>query len=115
MPRTKKKTAAGLPLPPDFQDLAQFMDWAIATEKERMHKRMSSAMPDLRRFYDAMLPRMDAIIAYLNQFPPDSMPSDAQTVFQISVSLIEVANAVELFKQPKLPFGFDPARFVPQE
>jgi hypothetical protein len=40
------------------------------------------------------------------------MPAEARTLFLMSLSFIEVSNAVELYKQPKLPFGFDPARFV---
>jgi hypothetical protein len=69
-------------------------------------------MEEILAFYHAMLPRMDAITDYLKQFPLDRMPTEAQTLFRLSQSLIEVANAVELYKQPRLPNGFDPARFV---
>lgn len=100
------------PLPGAFQDLAPFIGWALATEVERMQKRRSSSMEGILAFYNAMLPRMDAITDYLRQFPLDHMPAEARTLFQLSQSLIEVANAVELYKQPRLPNGFDPARFV---
>jgi hypothetical protein len=113
MARPKKTPSK--PLPAAFQDLEPFLDWALATETERMQKRMTSSMTEIRTFYDAMLARMDAIVEYLKQFPANDMPVETQTLFQLSLSLIEVANAVELYKQPKLPFGFDPARFVPVE
>lgn len=99
-------------LPAAFRDLAPLIDWALATESERMQKRRSSTMEEILAFYNAMLPRMEAITDYFIQFPADRMPVEAQTLFQLSLSLIEVANAVELYKQPRLPNGFDPARFV---
>lgn len=115
MARPRKAQTSSKPLPANFQDLEPFLDWALATETERMRKRMASSMKEIRAFYDAMLARMDTIIDYLKQFPVDNLPTEAQTLFQLSLSLIEVSNAVELYKQPKLPFGFDPARFVPSE
>jgi hypothetical protein len=115
MARSKKSLASDKPLPAEFQDLAPFVDWALGTETERMTKRMASSMKEIRAFYDAMLARMDAIVNYLKQFPADDLPPEARTLFHLSLSLIEVSNAVELYKQPKLPFGFDPARFAPRE
>ncbi|HXG17587.1 MAG TPA: hypothetical protein VNN62_00745 [Methylomirabilota bacterium] len=115
MARAKKLLTPDKPLPAEFQDLAPFVEWALGTETERMTKRMTSSMKEIRAFYDAMLARMDAIVHYLKQFPADDLPPEARTLFHLSLSLIEVSNAVELYKQPKLPFGFDPARFVPRE
>jgi len=115
MPRAKKPLNTTNLLPAPFQDLAPFLDWALAKETERTRKRMTSSMEEIRGFYDAMLARMDAIVEYLKQFPADDMPDEARTLFHLSLSLIEVSNAVELYKQPKLPNGFDPARFVPVE
>jgi hypothetical protein len=102
-------------LPAAFQDLAAFLGWALAKEQERMQKRLASTMEEIVAFYDAMLARMEAIIEYLQQFPPDRLSLEGQTLFHLSLSLIEVANAVELYKQPRLPNGFNPARFVPIE
>ena len=115
MPRRTSSTKAASRLPAEFRDLASFSDWAVTTEKERTQKRLTSTMKDINGFYDAMLPRMDAIVEYLRQFPPDTLPPEARTLYQMSLSLIEVANAVELYKQPRLPVAFDPARFVPRE
>jgi hypothetical protein len=102
-------------LPADFQDLAPFLPWALSKEQERTAKRRASTQEEILAFYNAMLPRIDAITNYLKQFPLDGMPAGAEILFRLSLSLIEVANAVELYKQPKLPWGFDPARFVPVE
>src|SRR5262245_14239799 len=99
-------------LPAAFQDLAPFLGWALAKEHERMQKRLASTMADIVEFYDAMLARMETIIGYLKQFPTDRLPPEGQTLFHLSLSFIEVANVVELYKQPRLPNGFNPARFV---
>jgi hypothetical protein len=41
------------------------------------------------------------------------MPEDTRRLFYLALSLAEVATAVELYKQPDVIDGFDPARFVP--
>lgn len=101
-------------LPDHFQDLEPFVNaWALATSAERQAKRLSSTMADIQSFYDALLPRMSAIIEYLNQFPLDDMPEETRRLFYLTLSFAEVAPAVELFKQPGVVEGFDPARFIP--
>jgi hypothetical protein len=115
MANAAPQTDVAKSLPAAFQDLAPFLPWALNKEQERTAKRMASAQEEILTFYNAMLSRMDAITNYLKQFPFDGMPAEAETLFHLSLSLIEVANAVEMYKQPRLPLGFDPARFVPIE
>ena len=71
--------------------------------------------PSFRIFYDALRPRLEACATYLDQFPVDDMPPDAQRLLWLTLSLMEVANAVELYKQPRLSNGFEIARFIPLE
>ena len=101
-------------LPESFQDLEPFAAaWSLATERDRNRKRLSSSMEEIQAFYEAILPRMEAVIAYLNQLPLDSMTVDAQRLMYLTLSLAEVAPAVELFKQPGVVDGYDASRFVP--
>ncbi len=101
-------------LPESFQDLEPFAPaWALATERERNRQRLFSKMEEIQAFYDAVLPRMEVVIAYLNQFSLDTMPPEAQRLLYLTLSLAEVAPAVELFKQPGVVDGYDAARFVP--
>ncbi|HKA56256.1 MAG TPA: hypothetical protein VKJ47_21610, partial [Candidatus Binatia bacterium] len=86
--------------PEPFRDLEAFAGWALETEVERNRKRLASTMAEIQAFYDAMLPRMEAVIDYLNQFPLEAMPADAQRLLHLTFSLAEVSTAVELFKQP---------------
>ena len=101
-------------LPEPFHDLEPFAPaWTLATERERSGKRLSSTMEEIQAFYNALLPRMEAVIDYLNQFPLEAMPADARQLMYLTLSLAEVAPAVELFKQPSVTDGYDAARFVP--
>lgn len=100
-------------LPESFGDLEQFAAcWALPTENERHSQRLTSTMAELRGFYDAILPRIDAILAYLNDFPLDRLPAEAQALLRLSLSLAEVAPAVELFGQPEVPDGYDSRRIM---
>jgi hypothetical protein len=99
-------------LPDPFPDLEPFAAWALATETERKGKRLASTMEEIQAFYDAILPRVEAVIAYLNRFPLDAMPAEARRLFHLTLSLAEAAMAVELFKQPGVADGYDMTRFV---
>ena len=100
-------------LPPDFQDLEKFLPWAQDTERARSRKRLSSTMPEIQTFYDAMLARVETAIEHLNEFPLDDMPGPQKNLLNMTLMLAEAANAVELFKtEPGVIDGFDPERGV---
>ena len=99
-------------LPDAFRDLEQWIVWSLATEQERSDKRQASTMKEIQTFYDAMLARMEEILQYVEQFPLEKMPADAQRLFYLTLSLAEVAPAVELFGQPTVVDGYDIKRFT---
>ena len=85
------------PLPPQFEVLEKFTPvWALATEKERHDTLVAHSVEALRPFYDAMLPRMDEITTYLNQFPLDAMPAEAQALFDLAMTFMECAHPIDL-------------------
>jgi len=103
-------------LPSEFNDLEIFVPkWALAKESERIRERWTSSMDDIRRFYDAMVPRLEAIIAYLNEFALNDLPEAAKQLLYLALSLAEVADAVEAYGTPEVPYSLDPARYVPTE
>jgi hypothetical protein len=102
-------------LPAPFRSLEPFSAWALARESERIHKRLASPMEELRSFYDAMLPQMEALVSYLNQFSLERRPEDVQRLFWLTLSFVEVTSAVELYGQPGVINGFDPERFLPED
>ncbi|MFT4581428.1 MAG: hypothetical protein ACI915_000160 [Gammaproteobacteria bacterium] len=101
-------------LPAPFSDLESWTSWALATERERSNKRQLSPMADIQAFYDALLPRTEAALEYLEQFPLEGMPADANALLLLTLSLAEVAPAVELFGQPGVIDGYDVTRFQPE-
>jgi hypothetical protein len=111
--KNAKKNSRPQLLPAQFKDLERFVaGWALPTEQERNHKRLSSSITEIQELYDALLPRIEAMMNYLNQFPLDNMPEDAQRLFLLGLAFAEIAMAVEAFKQPAVVDGFEPARFI---
>lgn len=100
--------------PATFHDLEKWSAWAVATEQERSDKRQASTMTEIKAFYDAMLTRTEEILTYVEQFPLEQMPADAQRLFSLTLSLAEVAPAVELFGQISVVDGYDVKRFTMQ-
>ena len=91
-------------LPAEFADLEPFVaEWCLDSEPERYAKRLASSMDELQAFYDAMFPRAEAAIAYLEKFPLDALPEDAHRLLKLLYSLILVSFAVEIWRQPYIP------------
>jgi hypothetical protein len=102
-------------LPEGFADLERFArDWALATERERNAQRHRASLDEIRAFYEAMLERIDAVMAHLNRFALDELPPAERRLLDLALSLAEVAPAIEFYKQPAVIDGYDPRRFVPR-
>jgi len=100
--------------PESFKDLEPLAAWALETETARSRKRQASTMAEIQAFYDALLPRMQAVLSYLNRFPPDGLPVQEARLFYLSLALAEVAPAVELFQQPSEPDTYPVEKFIPE-
>ena len=84
-------------LPPEFSDLEPWVvDWCLDSEPERYAKRLSSSMDEIQAFYDAMFPRAEAAIQYLEKFPLDDLPEDAWRLLKLLYSLILMSFPVEI-------------------
>jgi hypothetical protein len=91
-------------LPPQFSDLEPFArEWCLASEPERYAKRLASTMDQMQAFYDALFPRAEEAIAYLEKFPLYELPDNARRLLQLLYSLIMVSFPVEIWRQPYLP------------
>lgn len=102
-------------LPQPFRDLEPHLSWSLGTGEERSAKRQASPYSEIKAFYDAMVERMDEVLPYLDQFPPNNVPDDVQRLFLLTLSLAEVAPAVENFGQASVIDGYDVSRFVSME
>ena len=91
-------------LPQAFSGLEPFVaDWALPTRAQRYDARLSKPFDELVRFYDAMAPRAEEAIAYLNGLDIDELPDDATTLLHMLYSMILVSYAVNVFKQNRIP------------
>jgi hypothetical protein len=91
-------------LPPQFADLERFVaDWCLDSEPERYAKRLASTMDEIQEFYDAIMPRAEEAICYLDRLPLDELPEDAWRLLKLLYSLILMSFPVEIWKQPYIP------------
>ena len=98
-------------MPDEFQDLVPWLDWALEPERARTKKREASSMAEIRAFYDAVLPRLEEIIRHLEDYSDGDMPAPQHRLYLISLSLVEVANLVELYKRREAVEACDPLRY----
>jgi hypothetical protein len=93
-----------LTLPQAFSDLQPYVaDWALPTRAQRYEARLSKPFDELVTFYDAVAPRAEEAIAYLNGLDIDDLPDDATTLLHLLYSMILVSYAVNVFKQNRIP------------
>ena len=93
-----------LALPEGFAELEPFVaDWALPTRAQRYAARLSKPYEELVTFYDAVAPRAEEAIAYLNTLDIDALPDDAARLLQLLYSMILVSYAVNVFKQNRIP------------
>jgi hypothetical protein len=87
-------------LPGEFSDLEPFAaKWCRPTERERWDARVSSTIDEMQEFYDAILPRVEEALVYLDKFSLDDMPDDAVHLLQLVYSFVVVSFPVELWRQ----------------
>ena len=111
---TKAPHAMAEPMLPDeFHDLAPWLDWALEPERARTEKREASSMAEIRAFYDGVSPRLEAIIRHLEDYRDGAMPAPERRLYLISLSLVEVANLVELYKRREAVEACNPLRYEP--
>lgn len=104
-------TDATFALPEGYRDLAWLADWALLTERARHTKRLGTPLAQLQVVYDALLPRIETMIAYLDQFPIRDLPPAEGNLMLLALVFVEVSPAVELLHSPTVPDGFEPSRF----
>lgn len=98
-------------LPKEFAELERFSDWILPTHSERNRKRVTSTMPELKAFYEAMMQHIDRIVEYFKQFSIEEMPQDTKRLLFMTLSFADAAHAVELYGQPTVIGGLDSGRF----
>lgn len=100
-------------LPEEFKDLERYAAWALPTEKKRNLKRCASDIVEIRQFYEAVLPRAQAALDYLNGFPLDSLNEPNLRLLNLCLMLAESAVAIEMYGHPAYEYSMPIERFTP--
>jgi len=101
-------------LPDQFREFEPIASrWTLPTEAERHARRLASNMEELRKLYDALMPRLEDVLAYLSEFQLENLTPEGRNLLYLVCSLAEIGPAVELFGQPEVPAGYDSRRFIP--
>lgn len=92
-------------LPPGFADLEPFAHlWiGLETMESRYQARQDMPFDALKQFYDATAPRLVDIMAHLDAFGSDILPSAEARLYRVALGLVEAAQAVEFFATARLP------------
>jgi hypothetical protein len=91
-------------LPAGFEELEPFVAfWAGKTSQARMNARCSSSMEDIQRFYNAMTPRTEEALCYIEQFPIDAIPEDANRLLCLVLALAQAHISVEVHGTARAP------------
>jgi len=91
-------------LPTEFAELEPWAPkWCLPTERERYATRLASTMAELQAFYDAVTPRGETAMTYLEQLPFDQLPETAQNLLHLLYSMIQISFPVEVWRQPRVP------------
>ena len=91
-------------LPEGFLELEPFVaDWSLAKRADRYAARLNRPFNDLVVFYDAVAPRAEEAIAYLDTLDINALPKDATRLLHLLYSFILVSYAVNVFNQNRIP------------
>lgn len=102
-------------LPQGYEDLAPLAaHWARPTEAARSEVRWNASAADFAAFYDAVMPRLSAILADLSALSLDNMDEGQTNLFCLAAAFAEAAPHHELYRgSADVPFSFSARRFVP--
>jgi hypothetical protein len=97
-------TDAPSALPAQFSDLERFVSsWARPTRQERYDMRLSRPFDELVELYDAVAPRAEEAVEYLNGRDLTDLDEPDTTLLRLLYSLILLSYPVNVFDQARIP------------
>jgi hypothetical protein len=103
-------------LPSQFAHLQPLADsWSLPSERERHLRRLATTIEEMDAAYAALLPEIEAILTFLNERELDALTAEENNLLLLTLSLAEIAPAVQIFREPGNPDGFDTARFIARQ
>ncbi|NKB36042.1 MAG: hypothetical protein GKR93_02580 [Gammaproteobacteria bacterium] len=93
----------------DFDDLRPYIEhWGQAEANQRLRLRVEAELAELEEFYNALSPKLEAIIQYLNQYPVNKIPEADKPLANMLLALCEVDDAIHIWKSTNLDYISDP-------
>jgi hypothetical protein len=86
--------------------------WALPTLRQRRQRRLTSTLDELRKFHAAMLPHLESIIEFLNEFPVDDIPLEHRPLAWLALAMCEVDDPVSKWRSVTLDEALDPRKFT---
>ena len=108
-------TAAATAVPlPDISGLSQYIEkWGTcASMRARMEERCVTPFPQLEAFHTAILPVLEQLVDFLDQFPPDDLPEEYIPLANTVMAVGEIDKAVTVWRASMLRDALDPRRFI---
>lgn len=104
-------TTADTVLPAGFEDLEPLVcAWALPTEQTRYAWRLRASLEEVRGFYEAIYPRMDAVMRHLQGYSAEdiaALPADTRRLYRLALSYFEASHPIELhWRSPDLDDAF---------
>ncbi|WP_139000241.1 hypothetical protein [Rhodococcus zopfii] len=99
-------------LPAPFEGFAKYSDWIVATEGERIEKRLTASMEEMKALYADVIDQLEPIIRYLEGRPVTDVPEEDENLVRLVFALIEVGQAVEIYEQGAVVDGADVRLFT---
>ena len=101
-------------LPEQFSQLEPLAEcWALPTELQRSQQRWAASPEDYQRLYEAMLPVLDQVLDYLDQYQSGALPDAALPLYHLALAFAEAAPHNELYEcSNTVPNSFAAERFV---
>lgn len=93
-------------LPEQFSDLEPFVAyWAVEGHESRRYQRHDTTMAEIQRFYDAVYPRADEAMTYLEPLGLRDLTGADRRLAQLVLSLGQASMAVEVHHEARVPFS----------
>lgn len=101
--------------PTGFKDLEPLSGWALSQRDRRYKKRIHSSMEEIRAFYDALRPRIEEMVEYLDARPLDALSKEESSLLWLALAWIEASRSVEVIGAPDVRYGLAADRFIVQD
>ena len=91
-------------LPSAFTELEPFVPrWVWDNTDERVAARSASSLEEIRAFYDAMVPRLDEAIDFIDNIGLDALTPEAATLTKLVLGVGQASIAIEVHGAPIKP------------